>query len=79
MRAILVPHDVQRIVIADALSASRNSQQRLVRETALEPVDEARDRLGLVARRLVIRLQSERFRFHVSRAEIAVGRRTRLP
>ena len=44
---------VQRIVVADVLAVARDAQQRLVRKPGFEPVDQALDRLWLLARRLI--------------------------
>ncbi len=55
--SLTVLNDIDLIVVSDALAASRHSQQRLVRQAVAQPFDQACDRLGLVARRLVARLQ----------------------
>ena len=54
---LTVLDDIDLIVVSNALPATRHSQQRLVRQAVAQPFDQARDRLGLVARRLVARLQ----------------------
>jgi hypothetical protein len=51
--------DIDLIVVSNTLPATRHSEQRLVRQAIAQPFDEARDRLGLVTRRLVARLQLE--------------------
>ncbi|MDH4313021.1 MAG: hypothetical protein OEW57_15455, partial [Gammaproteobacteria bacterium] len=56
---LAVLDDIDLIVVSDALAAPGDSQQRLVRQAVAQPFDQARDRLGLVARRQVARLQLE--------------------
>ena len=50
-------YDVQRVVITDALPASRHAEQCLMRQPRFEPLDQVLDRLRLIARRLIICLQ----------------------
>src|ERR1700676_3596540 len=47
-------YDVQRLVITDALAASRDSEQGLVRQARLKPLGQVLDGLRLVAGRLII-------------------------
>src|SRR2546423_13694845 len=56
--------DQKRIVMPNALPASRASEQRLVREPLGEPFDELLDRLGLIARGGVISFELEGLLFH---------------
>jgi hypothetical protein len=54
---LTVLDDIDLVVVSDAFPATRDTQQRLVRQAVAQPFDQARDRLGLVARRQVARLQ----------------------
>jgi hypothetical protein len=54
-------HALDDVRDREGLARARDAEERLVRQAVLEPLDQLLDRLRLVARRLVVRLQLEGF------------------
>jgi hypothetical protein len=56
--------DEERLVVTDALPASRDPEQGLVRQSLVESFDELLDCLGLVPGGRVVRFELKRVLFH---------------